>query len=143
MPFSDSQKKKLIIGAVVAVAVLLLVVVVMNMMKSKEPKYLGCYLDSMDRILPNRSNGNSHISWSECKAIAEKANSKLFAIQDSNDGGKTGECHHGNSLKRSELTNNCIKGAQMMGSELYITFRNCNCNIYIFHNLHSKEKINK
>jgi hypothetical protein len=115
MPFSASQKKKLIIGAVVAVAVLLLVVVVMNMTKSKEPKYLGCYLDSMDRILPIEES--PYMEWTECKARAEKAKSKLFAIQDSNDGGKTGQCFHGNSLKRSELTNNCIKGAHMMGND--------------------------
>lgn len=78
-----------------------------------EPTYIGCIADSEDRVLPNYSGD---MSWSECKAVAMAAGSKVFAIQYAE--GSPGQCFHGASLKRSDPANNCFSrdGVHMLGA---------------------------
>lgn len=80
------------------------------------PKYLGCYTDSDNRVLPVALGSN--IPLSECEARARQGGYKYYGGEHvSGYSGDNIECWGGNSLVSQGLATNCRKNAagQMVG----------------------------
>lgn len=72
-----------------------------------EPKLIGCLADSSDLILPKLVPGGQ-LTWEQCRAAAGK--SKYFGLEywNGDKNRKTGNCLHGDVLKRQLPATNCI-----------------------------------
>jgi hypothetical protein len=83
-----------------------------------EYSFIGCYKDSEDRILPNHAPGGASVKWNKCRNIARDAGSRYFGLQwrEGDENPLTGECWHGNAIKRKDPATNCaVHGNRQMG----------------------------
>jgi hypothetical protein len=96
--------KSLIIGIIVIIAFIIIGVIVWY--ATAGPSYVGCFADSKNRVLPNTRAGG-HVDINTCGEWAKTNNYSYYGLQDTRDGGATGECWGGNTAPTTPASN-CV-----------------------------------
>jgi hypothetical protein len=93
-----------LIGAIIVVIVIL-AIAAYYMFGSK---FVGCYKDSANRVLPEGLA--SPVTLSECQKLAQQRGLKYYGLEWANNfGGNSGQCWAGNKINDQGPATNCTK----------------------------------